>query len=109
MKVFSEELDRLIPAFEAVPLQGRRFSDFEDQVEALARRVVPVVLQERVALEPHAQVESPGRCPFCGSDRVYLKREVTEPELHSPQGAVAIRKQHARCRACDRTFSPSRS
>ena len=99
----------MIPGSESAPLRGSRFVDFEDQVEELAREVLPVVLQERTALEPNAQVEAPGRCPFCGSDRVYMRSEVTQPELHSPHGVVVIRKQHARCRKCDTSFSPSGS
>lgn len=85
-KVFSEALDRLIPPDEAVPLKGSWFWDFEDQVETLGREVLPVVLEERAALEGNAEVEHPGCCPFCGSARVYLKKDVTQPELRSPRG-----------------------
>jgi hypothetical protein len=108
-KVFEEALDHLIPPDESVPLKGTRFADFEDQVEALGREMLPVALEERAALEGNAEVSHPGCCPCCGSARVYLKKEVTQPELLSPQGKVVVRKQHARCRACGRTFSPSSS
>lgn len=106
-KTFQAALDQLIPADESRPLRGSRFIDFEDQVEALSRQVIPVVLEERSALEPGAKVELPGPCPHCGSPRVYLKREETQPEVHSPHGPVVVPKQHARCRACGRSFSPS--
>lgn len=43
------QLDRLIPEDEGVPLRGATFADFEDQVEALAREALPVVLPERAA------------------------------------------------------------
>lgn len=108
-KVFDEALDRLIPPDESIPLKGARFTDFEDQVETLGREVLPVALEERAALEGNAVVAHPGCCPFCGSARVYLKKEVTQPELHSPQGPVVVRKQHARCRSCGGSFSPSSS
>jgi len=38
---------------------------------------------------------------------VYMEKRVTQAEIRSAHGPVVIRKQHARCRACDRTFSPS--
>ncbi|UCC32484.1 MAG: hypothetical protein JSU86_09415 [Phycisphaerales bacterium] len=52
-----------------------------------------------MALEPAAEVEVAGRCPFCGSERVYLKKEATQQKIRSPHGPVVLRKQHARCRA----------
>lgn len=109
LAAMAAEVDRLIPEDEDVPLKGATFTDFEDQVEALARSTLPVVLEERAALEPNAQVESAGRCPFCGSDRVYLEKQVTQPEVLSPHGPVVLREQHARCRSCDGSFSPSGS
>jgi hypothetical protein len=107
LKTFQAALDRMIPADESQPLKGSRFIDFEDQVEALGRELLPVMLEERAALEPGAKVEGPGTCPHCGSARVYLKREETQPETHSPHGPVVVPRQHARCRACGKSFSPS--
>ena len=107
MAAFATALDRMLPGDESSPLKGATFADFEDQVEELIRSTVPVVLEERAALEVNAQVESPGRCPHCGSQRVYMEKRVTQAEIRSAHGPVVIRKQHARCRACDRTFSPS--
>jgi len=107
--MFDGALDQLIPPDESVPLKGSRFTDFEDQVEALGRQVLPVALEERAALEGNAEVSHPGCCPLCGSARVYLRKKVTQPELLSPQGEVVIRKQHARCRSCGGSFSPSGS
>jgi hypothetical protein len=107
LKTFQAALDQMIPVEESRPLRGSRFIDFEDQVEALSRQVLPVVLKERAALESSAKVDLPGPCPHCGSPRVYLKREETQSELHSPHGPVVIPKQHARCRACGKTFSPA--
>lgn len=103
------QLDRMIPLDEEVPLKGATFADFEDQVEALARGSLPVVLEERAALEGNAAVNAPGRCPHCGSGRVYLKKEVSQSEVLSPHGPVVLSKQHARCRACGESFSPSGS
>lgn len=109
MAAVTAELDRMIPLDEDAPLKGALFGDFEDQAEELARGVLPVVLEERAALEPNAAVTSAGRCPHCGSDRTYLEKQVTQPEILSPHGPVVLPRQHARCRACGGSFSPSGS
>ena len=109
LAVVTAQLDRMIPEDENVPLKGATFADFEDQVESLARSALPVVLEERAALEPNAEVAAPGRCPHCGSDGVYLEKQVTQPEVLSLYGPVVLYKQHARCRSCGGSFSPSGS
>jgi hypothetical protein len=107
LKAFQAQLDRVMPADEQVPLKGSVFVDFEEQAEALIRASSPVFLEERAALEPNARVEVGGRCPHCGSDRVYLEKRTTQTEALSAHGPVVLLKQRARCRACDRSFSPS--
>lgn len=109
MASLTAELDRMIPEDETIPLKGATFSDFEDQVEAVSRSTLPVILEERAALEENAEVQTAGRCPRCGSDRVYLRKKTTQPEIRSPHGYVVIRQQHGRCRACNGSFSPSGS
>ena len=109
LAAFSAQLDRMIPEDESVPLKGATFADFEDQTEALAQTALPVVLEERAALAPNAEVEAAGRCPHCGSEGVYLEKEVTQPEVRSRYGAVVLTRQHARCRSCGGSFSPSGS
>lgn len=106
---FQAQLDRMIPEDEAIPLKGATFTDFEDQVEDLAQAVLPVAMEERASLEPNAEVTTAGRCPHCGSSEVYLEKQVTQPEVRSPHGPVVLYKQHARCRSCDGSFSPSGS
>ena len=103
------QLERMIPLDEAVPLKGATFADFEDQVETLARGALPVMLEERAALEANAEVPTAGRCPHCGSGRVYLKKAASQSEVLSLHGPVVLYKQHARCRACGESFSPSGS
>jgi predicted Zn-ribbon and HTH transcriptional regulator len=104
----------MIPEDESVPLKGATFADFEDQAEVLAQTALPVVLEERAALESNAEVEAAGRCPHCGSEGAYLEKEVTQPEVRSRYGPVVLTRQHARCRSCggsfetqDKSFSPS--
>lgn len=109
LSTFSAELDRMIPEDEEIPLKGATFADFEDQVEEVAQSALPVILEERAALELNAEVETAGRCPHCGSDRVYLEKQVSQPEMMSLHGPVVLCKQHARCRSCDGSFSPSGS
>jgi len=109
LAAFAAQLDRIIPEDEEVPLKGGTFADFEDQVESLAQAALPVVLEERAALEPNAEVETAGRCPHCGSAGVYLEKQVTQPEIRSLHGPTVLYKQHARCRSCGGSFSPSGS
>src|SRR3989304_8539020 len=106
---FAAQLDRMIPEDENVPLQGATFAAFEDQAEVLALTALPVVLEERAALESNAEVEAAGRCPHCGSEGAYLEKEVTQPEVRSLHGPVVVTRQHARCRSCGGSFSPSGS
>jgi hypothetical protein len=109
MRTFSAALDRMIPPDESVPLRGGTFLDFENQVEEVARALLPTLLEERAALDGAAEVEHPGCCPHCGSARVYLRKATQQGELRSPHGMVVVPKQRARCRACGRSFSPSRT
>jgi DNA-directed RNA polymerase subunit RPC12/RpoP len=107
MKAFTASLDRIIPADESKPLKGGKFIDWEDQVEAMAQAVLPTVLEQRAMLEESAEVQRGGRCPHCGSDRVYLEKQTTRNELIGPHGPVEVHKQHCRCHCCGGSFSPS--
>jgi hypothetical protein len=107
VKAFMSELDRIIPPDQAIPLKGAKFIEWEDQVERLVRTVAPTVLEQRAALEENASVEKAGHCPHCGSDRVYLEKQVTQPEVIGRHGRAVIRKQHCRCHCCGGSFSPS--
>jgi hypothetical protein len=102
-----KEIDRLIPADESVPLKGQFFADFEDQADELERTLCPVFLKERVALSEASEVDSGGTCPFCNSTHTYLESRQSEVNLLTPHGNMPMNQQHARCRSCDRSFSPS--
>jgi hypothetical protein len=106
LKTFLDAMDRIIPEDESKPLQGRKFGDWEDQADVLKRAVIPTLLEERAALEESARVESGGCCPYCGSDSVYLKEQISRTEVVSPDGPAVIEKQHCRCRSCGGSFSP---
>jgi hypothetical protein len=104
---FMASLDKVIPPEESVPLKGRTLLDWEKQAEQLKRAVIPTLLEERAALEQGAVAEQGGCCPYCGSDSVYLEKQTSQVEVHSPEGPVLIQKQHCRCRNCGGSFSPS--
>jgi hypothetical protein len=106
---FMSSLDRMIPADESKPLKGAKFIDWENQIEQMAQAVLPTVLEQRAMLEENAQVQEAGHCPHCGSDRTYVEKQTTKPEIISPHGPVTIEKQHARCHCCGGSFSPSGS
>jgi hypothetical protein len=113
IKSFMDSLDRIIPPDEAVPLRGKTFLDWERQADVMRKAVLPTLLQERAALDQTAVVEAGGcgKCPRCGSDRIYLDHggEEAQKEVISPHGPVVLGKQQCRCRACGRSFSPSGS
>ena len=102
------KLDELLPAAESVPLRGQTFREWEDQADEFDRTVTATLLEELAALQASAQVSVGGRCPYCGSERVYLDKRASRPtELQTHHGVVVIPRQSGRCRSCDRTFSPS--
>lgn len=107
IRTFMESLDKVIPPEESVPLKGRTFLDWEKQAEQLKRAVIPTLLEERAALEDNARAEQGGHCPYCGSASVYLEKQTSNVEVHSPDGPVLLEKQHCRCRTCGGSFSPS--
>jgi len=112
MAAVEAALDRVIPLDESRPLRGRTFVEWEQQADAFDRSVTTTLLEERAALEDAAAVEPQrlGRCPHCGSDRLYLQRaEPTDRTLQTPHGPVEMGHQSVRCRACGRSFSPSAS
>ena len=108
-QVFQSILDKMIPADNSVPLAGSKFIEWEDQGDELARTMVPLFLEERAALDAAAQADMGGRCPHCGSTRIYLIKQVGQVEVLTPHGPVVLKKQRGRCRECDRSFSPSRA
>jgi len=110
LKAVMAELDRVIPPDESAPMRGRTFREWEDQADQFDRTVTTILLQERAALDASAQVSGGGRCPSCGSERVYLeKKDPRKTEMQTPHGKVVMERQTCRCRSCDRTFSPSGS
>lgn len=107
MKLAEQMVDRLIPSDESVPLKGGTFREWEDQADEIERALCPAYLEERAALEVNARASGGGRCPHCGSDRVYLIHGQRKVEMRTTHGQAVVEQQSCRCRSCDRTFSPS--
>ena len=106
-KLFEAELDRMVPLNPGMPKKGRTFRDFEMQAAKFKEAVIPAMLEELAGLDQAAQVATAGRCPHCGEERTYLKKQATQKEARSPDGVVVLETQQARCRACGGSFSPS--
>ena len=108
---FEKALDQMIPEDESIPLRGRTFREWEDQADAFAQAVTATVLEERVALEDSAlrqPGEELGRCPHCGSGRLYLQRsEAANRPIRTTHGEAVLGHQSLRCRSCGKSFSPS--
>jgi hypothetical protein len=108
MKVFAAELERLLPAEDAGPLAWQTFREWEEQADKFDRTVTATLMEELAGLQASAQVQEGGRCPHCGSARVYLEKRGPRPtELQTNHGVVVVGRQSCRCRACHRSFSPS--
>jgi hypothetical protein len=108
-QAFEASLDKMIPADESTPLKGRRFGDWENQLEGVIRAISPVLLEGRQALEENARAEQAGRCPHCASENTYLKKQEVLQKRHGPHGPISVTAQQARCRDCNGSFSPSAS
>ncbi len=107
LKMAQAAVDRLVPADESQPLRGEVFSDFENQTYATGNDLLTAMMEERAKLDRRATVEDAGCCPYCGSELTYLEKQSTRKERYSPSGPVIVEEQHARCRACNGSFSPS--
>lgn len=108
-KTFHDALERMIPADENQRLQGNTFRDFELQTQAFKAALIPVLLEERARLTESAELKEAGCCPHCGSQRTRWIAATDQKEIRGPDGVIVLTKQHARCRSCDRSFSPSGS
>jgi hypothetical protein len=107
LQMFEASLERVIPADPAKPLRGENFADFERQTYEATNDVVAAVMEERAKLDPRAHAAEAGSCPHCGTGRTYLEKQQTQHGIRSPSGVFQILRQHARCRACGGSFSPS--
>ena len=110
LAAFQKALDEVIPAEESLPLRGRTFAEWEDQADTFDQAVTGTLLEERAALEETALAEPGGlgRCPGCGSERLYLQHpEPRNQTLRTPHGEAVLGHQSVRCRACGASFSPS--
>jgi len=108
-KTFEALLEKCISADESVPLRGRTFAEWEDVADEFDQAITGRLLEVRALLDAAAKAEEAGRCPHCSSTRVYLENTSDQVEVQSKHGVVVLPRQRCRCRACDRTFSPSKT
>ena len=107
LKRISAEVERHIPSDPNKPVRGDIFREWEDQADELCRAVGGAFLETLSQLHGQAQTQTPGICPHCGSNSTrFIKREGLH-ERQSKHGPVVLPWQVARCRSCDRSFSPS--
>ena len=92
-RMFEQLRDRLIPLDESKPLKGSKFRDWEEQADEIERTLTTAFMEERAGLEDNAQVAAAGRCPHCGSERVYLEKRNVKQERQTPHGAVVLEEQ----------------
>ena len=105
LKQIQGEVDRLLPADESVPLQGRTFLDFENVAERVSNDLYVTIVEERVAL---SGLDRPTvrRCPHCSSPRLRQAQKAGGKEVRTPRGVATIEEPTLRCRDCGRSFSP---
>jgi len=97
IKSFMDSLDRIIPPDEQVAVAGSDVFGLGAAGGCDAEGGDATLLQERAALDGSAAVEAGavGKCPRCGSDRIYLDHggQESQKEVISPHGPVVIAKQ----------------
>jgi DNA-directed RNA polymerase subunit RPC12/RpoP len=106
-RVLGQLLDKMIPEDESVPLRDGGFLAWEEQATELEQTLCTAWLEERAALEQQDSMVGLGRCPDCGSGRLYLLAGTRQVPRQTRHGPVVLEQQSCRCRACGRTFSPS--
>lgn len=107
LRQIQAEVDRLLPADESVPLQGRTFLDFENVAERVSNDLYVTIVEERVMLTGLDRLPARRDCPHCSSPRLRKVGEVRKKEIRTPRGVATVEEPTLRCRDCGRTFSPS--
>jgi hypothetical protein len=107
MGMFKNALERIIPLDRTKNMRGATFFDWEKLVGEHMEPVLAAVLEERAQndFSAHLEPDRLGRCPYCLSEKIYLRKEETQDEILSTHGPLVIASQHCRCRTCDRSFS----
>lgn len=106
-QVYQGLRDRYIPADEGQPVKDGKFWEWEEMADQFERELTAAFLEELAGLSSQAELAEPGVCPFCRSSNTKWLQEEGQRERQSKHGAVVLPRQVARCRSCDRSFSPS--
>jgi hypothetical protein len=99
--------EKYFPSDEGQPVADGEFWEWERIADAFDREMTAAVLEELANLSPVAALPEPGPCPHCGSGNTKWLQEWGQQERRSKHGVVVLPRQVARCRSCDRSFSPS--
>jgi hypothetical protein len=107
LKQCQEIVERRIPLDPNKPVRGEKFREWEDQADEVCREIGGAFLETLSQLNSQAHADTPGTCPYCGSDSARFLEAAVQQERQSTHGPVVLPRQVARCRSCGRTFSPS--
>ena len=105
--VYQKLRDKYFPADASQPMKDGKFWEWEQIADDFDREMTAAILEELARQSQHAALPEPGPCPYCQSTNTKWLEEQGQQERQSKHGAVVLPRQVARCRSCDRSFSPS--
>ena len=109
MELCQDLMDRYIPEDESQPVEDGSFVEWEEMADEFEREITGGFLEVLAQLSEAAAMAKPGLCPHCQSGNVKWLDSGGQRERQSEHGPVVVPRQVARCRSCDRSFSPSGS
>lgn len=101
-------LDKYIPEDETQPVQEETLWEIETRADEFDHAVVGHFIEALAMVSKAAAIENPGPCPHCRSANTKWLARDAQRERRSKHGPVVLPRAVARCRSCDRSFSPSR-
>ncbi len=106
MELCQALVDRYIPKKEDKNIADGLFVEWKDMAQEFEREITVGFLEVLAQLSEAAAMAKPGLCPHCQSGNVKWLDSGGQRERQSEHGPVVVPRQVARCRSCDRSFSP---
>ena len=106
-KTVNALLDQMIPEDQNQPVKDGVFREWEVMADEFDRAATSSLIEALAGLSDQAKLEEPGPCPACGCFQTRWLDPEKQQERRSRHGVVVLPRQVARCRSCDRSFSPS--